>query len=80
LLGRFLQQGLDAITLTSSSTLTNLLASAGKDAEALQAIPLISIGPQTSATIRKAGFEVAAEANPSTLEGIVAAMVEYFSE
>lgn len=80
LLRKFLRQGLDAITLTSSSTLTNLLASAGKDAEALQAIPLISIGPQTSAKIRNAGFEVAAEAKPSTLEGIVAAMVDFFAK
>jgi uroporphyrinogen III methyltransferase / synthase len=79
LLRQFLQQGIDAITLTSSSTLTNLLALAGDAAVSLAGIPLMSIGPQTSATIRNAGLDVAAEAEPSTLEGLVAAMVKYFS-
>jgi uroporphyrinogen-III synthase len=58
---------------------TNLLALAGEHAASLAGIPLISIGPQTSRTIREAGLDVAAEAEPSTLEGLVAAMVEYFS-
>lgn len=74
-----LRQGIDAITLTSSSTVTNLLALVGTDA-AVAGIPLISIGQQTSATIRAAGLSVAAEAEPSTLEGLLAAMVEYFSD
>jgi uroporphyrinogen III methyltransferase/synthase len=79
LLQQILQRGIDAITLTSSSTVTNLLALAGEHAASLAGIPLISIGPQTSRTIREAGLDVAAEAEPSTLEGLVAAMVEYFS-
>lgn len=79
LLQQFLQQGLDAIALTSSSTVANLLALAGTDAKTVVEIPLFSIGPQTSATIRNAGLAVAAEADPSTLEGLVAAMAGFFA-
>jgi len=80
LLRQFLRQGLDAITLTSSSTVANLLALAGTDARTVVEIPLFSIGPQTSATIRNAELTVAAEADPSTLEGLVAAMIEFFGQ
>jgi len=80
LLKTYLSEDPDAITLTSSSTLTNLLALAENAEAELNDIPLISIGPQTSATIRQAGLTVAAEAAPSTLEGLVAAMVEYFTD
>lgn len=80
LLNRYLSAGIDAITLTSSSTLTNLLSLAGSDTAVLADIPLFSIGPQTSSTIRQAGLKVAAEAEPSTLEGLATAMVEYFTD
>ncbi|PLX78272.1 MAG: uroporphyrinogen-III C-methyltransferase [Desulfuromonas sp.] len=73
--------GLDAITFTSSSTVTNLLELADPDQRrAIARIPLISIGPETSKTIRANGLHVAIEAQNSTLEGMVAGIVEFFSQ
>jgi uroporphyrinogen III methyltransferase/synthase len=63
----------DWITFTSSSTVKNLLAVTGQ--EALEGIKVASIGPVTSATAREAGLTVDAEAEPHTIEGLVAAIV-----
>ncbi len=62
----------DAITFTSSSTVTNFVAAAGADA-----VPttVISIGPITSATALDHGLAVTVEADPHTLDGLVAAVV-----
>ena len=62
----------DWITFTSSSTVTNLLAVAGR--EALAGIKIASIGPVTSATVRAAGMTVDVEANPHTIDGLVDAL------
>jgi len=81
LLQRFFEEGIDAVTFTSSSTVTNLLALAGPDLRPkLNQVPLFSIGPLTTRTLRDAGLEAAAEASPSTLEGMVAALVDYFAK
>ncbi|MGB7136175.1 MAG: uroporphyrinogen-III synthase [Acidobacteriaceae bacterium] len=65
----------DAATLTSSSTVTNLLAllqAAGvKRPRELRAV---SIGPVTSRTLREQGWEPAAEADPHDLDGLAAAV------
>ncbi len=63
----------DWITFTSSSTVTNFLAVAGR--EALAGIKVASIGPVTSATARAAGLHVDVEATPHTIEGLVEAIV-----
>jgi len=65
----------DAITFTSSSTVTNFVVAAG-----LPSVPalVISIGPITSATARDLGLEVSAEADPHTLDGLVDAVVRSF--
>lgn len=63
----------DWITFTSSSTVTNFLAVAGR--EALAGIKVASIGPVTSATARAAGLNVDVEATPHTIEGLVEAIV-----
>lgn len=60
------------ITFTSSSTVTNFLAAAGK--EALAGVKIASIGPITSHTAREHGLEVDVEAQPHTIEGLVAAL------
>lgn len=60
------------ITFTSSSTVKNLLAVTGR--EALRGIKVASIGPVTSATARDAGLTVDVEADPHTIEGLVAAI------
>jgi uroporphyrinogen III methyltransferase/synthase len=62
----------DWITFTSSSTVTNFLTVAGR--EALTGIKIASIGPVTSATARAAGLVVDVEANPHTIEGLVHAL------
>ncbi|MCU1379299.1 MAG: uroporphyrinogen-III synthase/uroporphyrinogen-III C-methyltransferase [Acidimicrobiales bacterium] len=61
----------DAITFTSSSTVTGYLEVAGADA-----VPpvVVSIGPITSATAKEHGLDVAIEADPSTVDGLVAAL------
>ncbi len=63
--------GADAITFTSSSSVTSFVESAGVDA-----VPpsVVTIGPITSATARELGLEVAAEADPHSLDGLVAAV------
>jgi len=65
----------DWITFTSSSTVTNLLKVAGR--EALAGIKIASIGPVTSATARAAGLVVDVEAEPHTIEGLVNALTAH---
>ena len=62
----------DWITFTSSSTVTNLVAAVG--AEALGGVKLASIGPITSSTLRGLGLTPHVEADPHTMEGLVAAL------
>lgn len=70
---------LDAICFSSSSTFDNLQTMFGDELKQLQKKTVFfSIGPLTSATIRKHGFEVALEPEKSTLDDLVAAMVEYY--
>ncbi len=62
----------DLVTFTSSSTVTSLAAVLG--AGALNGLRAASIGPVTSAALREHGIEPAAEADPHTVEGLVAAV------
>ena len=67
----------DAITFTSSSTATNLLAlleAAGL--ELPDEILRVSIGPVTSQTLRELKFPPHAEAEVATIPGLVAAVVQ----
>ena len=59
----------DAITFTSSSTVTNFcdLVGALPDPQPL----VVSIGPVTSATARERGLRVDVEADPHTIDGLV---------
>lgn len=63
---------IDWITVTSSSTVKNLVCAVG--AETLRGIKLASIGPVTSATARELGLEATVEANPYTIDGLVEAI------
>jgi uroporphyrinogen III methyltransferase/synthase len=73
---RFAQEGADAITFTSSSTVENFFAFK-------LPIPattwLVSIGPITSETMRKNGLTVAAEATTHDIDGVVEAVTKLFS-
>lgn len=62
----------DAVTFASSSSVTNLVEAVGADR-----IPgtIVSIGPVTSRTVRANGLAVAAEADPHTIDGLVAAVL-----
>jgi uroporphyrinogen-III synthase len=62
----------DLITFTSSSTVASLAAVLGDGA--LNGLRAASIGPVTSAALREHGIEPAAEADPHTVEGLVAAV------
>jgi uroporphyrinogen III methyltransferase/synthase len=71
-----LQAGeLDWVTFTSSSTATNLVELLGERRELLGGCRLGSIGPITSRTMRELGLEPTVEAEVSTIEGLVAALV-----
>ncbi len=61
------------ITFTSSSTVQNFIAAAGR--EALLNIKIASIGPITSATLREHGLEAHAEAAPHTVAGLIQAIL-----
>ena len=63
----------DAVTFTSSSTVTNLCDLLGRvpDPQPL----VVSIGPVTSTKARERGLRVDAEAEPHTVDGVVDALV-----
>ena len=63
----------DAITFTSSSTVTNFCDAVGALPAAGPAV--LSIGPVTSQTARDRGLRVDAEAAPHTIDGLVEALL-----
>jgi uroporphyrinogen-III synthase len=79
-LRRALAEGIDAATFTSSSSVTHLAEAAERAGVPFPwpKIPAISIGPITSQSLREASWEPAAEATPSDIPGLVAALVEFF--
>lgn len=69
---------IDAITFTSSSTVRSFVQRLGTDAldRARQAV-IACIGPVTAETAREAGLPVSVVAEPSTIEGLVEALVAW---
>ncbi len=65
----------DWVAFTSSSTVKNFLAL--NEPGALAHYRIASIGPITSETLRKHGYEPTVEANPHTTEGIVHAIAAH---
>jgi uroporphyrinogen-III synthase len=61
----------DAVTFASSSAVAAAVTALGADG--LPAV-VVTIGPTTSAAARDAGLTVAAEAHPSSLDGLVDAV------
>jgi uroporphyrinogen III methyltransferase/synthase len=68
----------DLVTLTSSSTAAGLAAIVPP--EERRNFKAASIGPITSQTARKLGFQVVAEAKRADLESLIAAVREYFAK
>jgi uroporphyrinogen-III synthase len=62
----------DAVAFTSSSTVERTAALLGPDSMP----PVVAtIGPVTSSSVRSAGLQVSAEADPHTIDGLVTALV-----
>jgi uroporphyrinogen III methyltransferase / synthase len=79
-LDRLLTPAPDALTFTSSSTVSNfvkLIEGAGLRKE-LEQTTIASIGPITSETVRKHGLKVSVEARDSTVTGLIQALQDYF--
>jgi uroporphyrinogen III methyltransferase/synthase len=70
--GRCLDEGFDAATFAAPSAVEAFASVAD---ERSQGIAAVVIGPTTEAAARAAGFDVLAAASPSTVEGLVAALV-----
>lgn len=79
-LGRALDEGLDLLTFTASSTVDNFTTLLDKDdLNRARQVPVASIGPLTTATAKRHGFNVVVEPDASTLEEMITAIEEYFS-
>jgi uroporphyrinogen III methyltransferase/synthase len=76
-LARAIEAGrVDLATFTSGSAVRGYIEAVG-DELALK-VPAASIGPQTSEALREAGIEVKVEAEESTIDGLVAAVMRAF--
>jgi uroporphyrinogen III methyltransferase/synthase len=72
-LARVRSGGVDAITFTSSSTVSNFCDAIGELPDPQPQV--VSIGPVTSETARRRGLRVDVEAAPHTIDGLVEALV-----
>ena len=75
-LRRALAKGIDAATFTSSSSATHLAEAAQKAGVAwpFAGVAAVSIGPITSESLLGLGWPPVAEANPSDISGLIAAV------
>lgn len=67
------------VTFTSSSTVKNFVALAGKNRAHISGIRMASIGPVTSATLRDCGLNVDIAAKEFTIPGLVSAIAASFT-
>lgn len=79
-LHRALAEGLDLLTFTASSTVSNFVKLLSNEDLALaRQVPVASIGPLTSKTARESGFKVVIEPGSSILDDMLAAIKEFFT-
>jgi uroporphyrinogen III methyltransferase/synthase len=77
---RLEEEGADWITFTSSSTAENFDARFGlKETLKQHAMQPISIGPETTKTLKALGVPPTVEANPHTIDGVVDAILAQVS-
>jgi len=70
-----IEQGIDIVTFTSSSTVESFVEGIGKDnLGRLKGVRCASIGPITTGTARKLGLEIHIEAEVHTIDGLVSAI------
>jgi uroporphyrinogen-III synthase len=75
-----IEQGVDVVTFTSSSTVRNFMALLEQGAvKPLDAI-IACIGPVTAETAREAGLNVTVIAKDYTTEGLIEALIRYYSK
>ncbi len=65
----------DLVTFTSASTVDGFVRAVG--IEAASRAPAVSIGPVTTTAAHEAGLEVVTEGDPSTIDGLVAALLAW---
>jgi len=68
---------IDLVTLTSSSTVRNLVDGLGGRRELLDGVAVASIGPVTSATASELGVRIDVTADEHTIDGLVRALTEW---
>ena len=71
---------LEAVVFASASAVRGLVHLAQTDAARLAGVKIITIGPKTSAAVRKAGFEVTREASTRDSAGLAAALKSALDE
>ena len=71
------EQRVDVVTFTSSSTVRNLLEALDGDGSGLKSSIIACIGPATAATARELGLNVDLVADRHTVEGLVEALVHH---
>jgi uroporphyrinogen-III synthase len=69
----------DVVALASPSAARNLTEMLDGDVSHLQAARLVCIGPTTAGAVRELGLEPATVAEPHTVEGLVAAIVQLYA-
>jgi uroporphyrinogen-III synthase len=75
-----LRAGVDVVTFTSPSTVTNLVALlGGETTQLLDRVVIASIGPVTSDAIRTAGFPVHIEPREHSMDGLLAGLETFFA-
>ena len=77
-LGDALESGVDVVTFTSSSTVTNLMSLMDGDSTRLGGAKVACIGPVTAETAKRAGLNVDIVADDSTAGGLVNAIVAHY--
>ena len=75
-----LESGIDVVTFTSSSTVTNLVTLLDGGAARLNELKIACIGPVTAETAHKSGLTVDIIATDSTAAGLVNAIVEHYAQ
>jgi uroporphyrinogen III methyltransferase/synthase len=73
-------RGVDLVTFTSSSTVSNFMAllPPGKAGQLLKGVTLASIGPITTATAAELGLEIGVTAQTYTISGLCEAIAECY--
>ena len=76
---RVIDQGVDVITFTSSSTARNLMEALDGDGGILNSTLIACIGPTTAATAKELGLKVDLVAKKHNVEGLVEALAQYYA-